>query len=294
MLTALVLVTSCPSPVDDELLRVVEDRIPPEITRSSPQAGSAIRSTVTAAGRIADSSFKASDGGGMLDSIVIQVQSEPQLTRAIKLASGSFTVTPADPTFTFDFSTGDFSIVLDTASIDRSREFIVAATDRNRHTSEVRRLLFPSDGMLVRLDEPGTTTTEFEVGGLFTIAGTVANSASDPTIGELASLEWKIVQNPQWSALLDLTPGATWDDGGTARLYDLGDRYSAKINAPFPDVMPQFELRKADGSFTSSFTIPASGFTTLTVEVTATDKNGVARVAEATVAKDLPYPSFIL
>ncbi len=288
--------TGCriPDPVDDKLLRVVEDAIPPDITLASPADNGEIRSTVVVAGRISDSSFKADDKDGVLDNIVIQVQAEPQLTRTVKLAGSAFTVTPADPTFTFDFSTGDFSIELNTSSIDRSREFIVTATDRNGNIAEVRRLLFPSDGMLVQLDEPGGSFTKFEVGGLFTIEGRVANSSTDASIDELGSLKWEIVQNPTWSAFLNLTPGTTWNDGGTQRLYELADRYTAKINAPFPDIMPQFELLKADGSFTSSFTIPPSGVTTLTVRVTATDKNGVARSAERTVTEDLAYATFIM
>ena len=276
--------TGCPDPVDDDLLRVVEDRIAPDIELTSPQANGEIRSTVTIAGRVTDSSFKASDDGGVLDSIEIQVQAEPLLSRAIKLTGGTFTVTPADPTFTFDFDTGAFSIVLDTASIDRSREFIVTATDRNGNTAEVRRLLFPSDGMVVMLDEPGSGFTKFQVGGLFTIEGTIANSGDDPAISELKSLRWEIVQNPAWSADLDpLT--ATWDA--------LEGCYAATINGPFPLVMQPFRLYP-DGSFTSQFTIPASGLTTLTVRVIATDRNDVARTAEGTVVEDLPYPTFIL
>ncbi len=283
---AVLALAGCPQPVDDQLLRVVEDAIPPDIALTSPAANGEIRSTVTIAGRITDSSFRANDKGGVLDSVEIQVQAEPQLTRAIKLADGSFTVTPADPTFTFDFDSGAFSIELDTSSIDRSREFIISATDRNGNSAEVRRLLFPSDGMLIQMQEPGTAFTMFEVGGLFTIAGTVTNSSSDlNNISELASLKWEIVQNPAWSAVLDTTPGGPDDQGAT---------YERQIIGPFPDVMPPFVLTRADGSFTSSFTIPPSGVTTLTVKVTATDRNGIARSAERTVTEDLEYPTFIL
>ncbi len=286
----LAVITDCriPEPVDDKLLRVVEDTIPPDITLTSPQANGSIRSTVTVAGRITDSAFKANDGGGVLDNIAIQVQAEPGLTRLVKLAGSSFTVTPNPTTpdpqpFTFDFSTGDFSVELDTASIDRSREFIVEATDRNGNTAEARRQLFPSDGMVIQLAEPGTAFTKFQIGGLFTINGTVANSGDDPAISELKSLRWEIVQNPMWSA--DLLLSTTWSD--------LEQCYAARINGPFPDVMQPFRLFP-DGSFTSSFTIPASGLTTLTVRVIAEDRNGMKRTAEGTAVEDLPYPTFIL
>ena len=51
---------SCPSPIDDELLLVVEDKLAPDLVITAPAPNSYYHGTVTVAGSLADSSRRGS------------------------------------------------------------------------------------------------------------------------------------------------------------------------------------------------------------------------------------------
>ena len=92
--------SSCPSPMTEEMLLHVKDRIGPVITIISPAEGSYCAKTITVTGTVADSSSE--DGeGGEVRSLAYQVLSTP--------ISGTI-LFDADGTFSFQFSTASLGL----------------------------------------------------------------------------------------------------------------------------------------------------------------------------------------
>ena len=82
---AAVVTTSCPRPIDDELLLVVADEIEPTIAIDSPAAWSTYGYTVDVVGHLLDSSQEAGDGRGFVRTLEFDVSDNTPLDRTCHL-----------------------------------------------------------------------------------------------------------------------------------------------------------------------------------------------------------------
>ncbi len=134
---AVLVATSCPNPIDDELLLVVDDDTAPLVTITSPAEDSTYRYAVSVTGILLDSSQSAGDGRGFVRTLEFDVSNDDDLTRTITFErEGRWTVYPPDPTFDFDLSTGAFAFTVDTSGLTGGHRFIFTATDLNANETE--------------------------------------------------------------------------------------------------------------------------------------------------------------
>ena len=68
-LTPFITLVSCPLPIDESLVTVVEDEIPPELTIITPKTNSAYKGTLTITGSLIDSALQEGDNKGFIKSL---------------------------------------------------------------------------------------------------------------------------------------------------------------------------------------------------------------------------------
>jgi len=123
---------SCPSPIDEELLLVVDDEIAPSINVASPEPNSTYRYSVLVTGTVTDSSRDAGDGAGFVSTLLFSVSNDITLDRAITFErDGTWTVSPPDPSFAYAPATGNFSFTVNTSALSNMRYFFFTVLDLN-------------------------------------------------------------------------------------------------------------------------------------------------------------------
>jgi hypothetical protein len=149
---ATVVATSCPKPIDDELLLVVADEIKPLITITAPAQGSTYGYTVDVTGTLFDSSQTAGDGKGFVRTLEFSVLGNPFPPRTVTFErDGSFSVDPDDPDppvydVHYTLATGEFSFTVNTATLQGAKWFTFTATDLNENQAEQVITLLPDQG----------------------------------------------------------------------------------------------------------------------------------------------------
>ncbi len=198
---------SCPNPIDEDLLLVVDDAIAPTLVVTAPTANSYYHGTMTVTGTLADSSSEAGDGRGRLASLSFSVSDSSPLTRTVTFdADGNAVVTPADPTFSWNQGTGEYSFQLPTDGMDGYKVLTFVATDVNDNAARLDVTVLPYPfGPNLALDEPVNFSTYDLV---VTIGGTVTDTSSDATTDEVKAIRWTTSAGMTRSLAID--PG-TWN-----------------------------------------------------------------------------------
>ncbi len=128
---------SCPNPIDDELLQVVDDAIAPVIIITSPEQFSTYRYSLSVNGTLLDSSQEAGDGRGFVRTLTFAVPKDPMLDRTITFErDGSWIVDPPDPTFSYTPGTGAFTFTVSTVTLTYAQFLLFTATDLNGNETE--------------------------------------------------------------------------------------------------------------------------------------------------------------
>ena len=123
---------SCPTPINRELLLIVEDEIGPALAITSPTANSYYHGTVHVSGALGDSSSEAGDGLGRIRTLSFAVNDYSPLDRTVTFdAAGNAAVDPPDPTFAWDPATGEFSFDFPSTDLQSYRVLTFIATDAN-------------------------------------------------------------------------------------------------------------------------------------------------------------------
>jgi hypothetical protein len=183
---------SCPTPIDRDLLRLVEDTINPTISIDTPYPNSLYGATVQVEGSLSDSSFAVGDGQGLLKTLDFSVLGEPLLSRIVDFnEDGSYTVSPADPNFSFDASNSYFTLSFSTVGLDGGPKVLVfQLVDFNGNKAEkTLTLLEDPTGPHVDLVLP-------EYGTIYDltvdISGFATNSTKDTNTNDVKILRWEI------------------------------------------------------------------------------------------------------
>jgi hypothetical protein len=109
---------SCPNPIDDDLLLVVDDATPPVIQVVSPAQNSLYRYAVDVSGTIRDFSGATGTEPGYVRRLAFAATGNPSLARTVTIEhDGTFSVVPPDPTFDYDPASGAFSLTVDTVGL---------------------------------------------------------------------------------------------------------------------------------------------------------------------------------
>ena len=185
---AVAITVSCPNPIDDDLLRIVEDVITPSLTIAEPSE-SYYHGTMHVSGFILDSSITAGDGNGRLHTLTFSVSNDSLLNRTITFnTNGTFTVEPPDSSFVWDPVTGGFQLDCEMGDLTGYRLISIVVTDANGNQTQKDRGLMPYPyGPHLVLTKPDTTTYDLTVD----IEGTVTNSTSDDETDEIKALSWE-------------------------------------------------------------------------------------------------------
>ncbi len=176
VMMAAVVTTSCPKPIDDELLLVVADEIEPLITIDTPAQWSTYGYTVDVVGTLFDSSQAPGDGKGFVRTLDFTVPAGPLLHRTVTFErDGSWTVEPADPTFDFTLATGDFVFTVNALDLTGPQLFTFTATDLNGNKGEQEITITEEEGsgQEVQLDAGCPTLYSSAVTTSITIQGHV-------------------------------------------------------------------------------------------------------------------------
>lgn len=152
----LAIAISCPTPIDEALLLVVDDETAPVITVGSPAQNSLYRYTVDVSGTLSDSSGATGQEPGFVRSLAFSVLGNVALPRIVTFSrDGSFTVDPPDPTFAYTPATGAFSFMVDTEALDGMQFFTFVAEDLNgNHSQQTVTLLQDPIGPKLTVNAP--------------------------------------------------------------------------------------------------------------------------------------------
>ena len=181
----LALLASCPNPIDDALLRLVEDDIPPELTIGEPVGNTLYGATVNVSGTLFDSAFATGDHQGRLQSLAFSVPGFATLSQLVGFdAAGGYTVTGEDLGFAYDAGTGAFSFAFSTVGLPGGPKVLAfVVTDFNGNSSErALTLLEDPSGPRVQLDIPSNLSY---YGVTVNLQGIVTNSPSDPDTNDV-------------------------------------------------------------------------------------------------------------
>jgi hypothetical protein len=194
---ALLVAFSCPNPIDDDLLLVVEDDITPSMVISEPLPNSYYHGDVTVTGTIADSSQQTGDGKGRLLTLSFSVSDASTLDRTVTFAAdGNATVSPVDPLFAWDLGTGVFSFSFPSDDLYGFRILTFVARDLNGNESRQQLALQPYPfGPNLQLDSPDA----FDIYDMqVEISGTVTDAPGEtpPTADEVREIQWKMSTEP--------------------------------------------------------------------------------------------------
>jgi hypothetical protein len=201
---------SCPSPIDDELLLVVEDKLAPDLVITAPAPNSYYHGTVTVAGTLADSSRLDGDGAGRLASLSFAVTDAALLGFTVTFdPAGNATVTNGSVAFAWDPSTGDFSFPMLTDTLDGYRILSLVASDvkGNERRAELTLVEYPLGPDLVI-----TAPADFSFYDMIVpISGTVTDTPADATTDEVRKIEVQVNANQPHT--LDLAAMSPDPDG---------------------------------------------------------------------------------
>ena len=181
---------SCPNPIDEELLLVVEDSLAPDLVIATPTPNSWYHGIVTVSGTLSDSSIEAGDGAGRLASLSFSVSDSSPLHRTVAFdADGNATMSPADPSFSWDAASGGFSFDVPTAGLFGYKvlTFVVADANGNEMQRDLPLMPYPYGPCLV-LDEP-VDLSIYDM--IVAISGTVTDASGDSTTDEVQVLRWE-------------------------------------------------------------------------------------------------------
>jgi hypothetical protein len=251
---------SCPNPIDEELLLVVDDATPPVIQVVSPAQNSLYRYAVDISGTATDFSGATGTGLGFVRTLAFSVSGNVNLARTIAFErDGGFTVTPPDPTFAYTPATGAFSFTVDTTGLDGMQFFTFVLEDLNGNVSQQ---------LVTLLQDPvgPALTVTAPVNGsswplLMTVSGTAVNQDGATTGDRIAKLTTGIAGLVHE---LDLTLLVLQGDGryhGTApadsfwfepATGDFSDRFSLS-GAPPGDKQLRIDVQDDRGMTTTTF-----------------------------------------
>jgi hypothetical protein len=273
-LLAGLLFTAC-EPLSKQLIAAVEDDYSPVIIVDTPTAGGTYYSTIDVSGHVNDDSLVSGDDIGILSSLSFEIASDLAHRGRITISSGGdatkdtgygnvdIAFNPADRSFSFSVPTSDLGFPPQILYLR------ITAVDFNGNESVELIQLIRSEGPFVNLESPASDDLSYVKGGSFTVKGEVADSnqhfieataAGDPiSADEVASVKIEILALGI-SAEIDIDGGETSADifprTGSFQ-YDAGSR---EFNC-FVDLVSSDD-----------------GVTSLTIRVTATDKNGNSQV----------------
>jgi len=206
-----ILLTGCPLPIDETLITVVEDEIPPELTIASPKTNSAYKGTITITGSILDSALKDKDYKGFIKTLEITVLDASRLNLTVTFSEdGTYQIEPEDSTFTFDPETGSFFIEISSIGLSGVQIITFTATDKNGNVTEKTiNLQEDTSGPYIKLNTPANLTT-YSV--ILNITGTVLNAQNDSSTENVKKVSWQI--SPAGvNGELDLTTTPKQPDG---------------------------------------------------------------------------------
>ncbi len=258
ILAAAFALLSCPNPIDRALLISVEDKIAPLLTISQPPANSFYKTAITVSGVLEDSSLAEGDHLGLPGSLEVRIPNSPSLNRTVTFAgNASYTVNPADSTFSYDPADGSFGLKISAMALSGPQIITFVLTDRNANQTTLTIPLYDDPtGPHIELLAPASYAT---YGLIVDVSGKVTNDAGDPSTSNVAALSLSLMGtgvNLQRS--LNLQPGSIHDNGDGTFTHDTAS---------------SFTFDSADGSFADQFlTVGAKG--TLTLVVTTTDYGG--------------------
>ncbi len=209
---------SCPNPIDEELLLVVDDATPPVIQIDAPAQNSLYRYSVDISGSLEDFAGATGTETGYVLRMAFAVTGNPSLARVVTFArDGSWTVDPPDPTFSYTPATGDFSFTVDTVSLFGMQFFTFVLEDMNDNTSQ---------HVVTMLQDPvgPSLTVTAPVNGsswplLLPVAGTAVNETGATSGDGIARLTGSIagIQHQLDLQLLTLQPDGRYHGAaGTA------------------------------------------------------------------------------
>ena len=190
---AVILISSCPSPITEALVAAVEDSFDPVIIVYSPDSYSTYHSTVVFEGRIIDSAISDGDGRGTLRSLFFTAGNQSIFKGGI-LVDFEGTVIP-DTTkglvpISYNPVTGDFSFTFDSSAFSQNiMEVFIVAVDQNGNEHEISLSLYESDGPVIDLQVPDSLTTSYVAGGILNIEAILSDSISKPdTVEEISQI----------------------------------------------------------------------------------------------------------
>lgn len=209
IITAAALLTSCPNPISETILNQAEDILTPRIVVASPGDNSAYNSTVEVTGAVTDDAIRSSDNQGVIQSFSYEILYDPDRRGGIVLAQGgSYQQDPSAGTGTILYasSTGEYTFSFSTVNpsiLSGQVTLRITAVDSNGNTTIRDIKLLESGGLVITLEEPGTTITDFTDGTQVQILGRIANSNKDSGCEEIALIEWNA--NNVFRGSLDMT-----------------------------------------------------------------------------------------
>jgi hypothetical protein len=258
---ALFIAVSCPNPIDDDLLLVVEDDITPSMVISEPLPNSYYHGDVTVTGTLADSSRQTGDGKGRLLTLSFSVSDASPLDRTVTFeADGSFTVEPAGSSFDWDTSTGSFRFSFSSRELSGFRILTFVARDLNGNESRQQIALQPYPfGPNLQLISPA----DFSIYDMLVIiSGTVTDAPGDGTTEEVRSISWQKTGDLQPTMLkIDPTQGPA---DGVYRDADGSFTFNSSTGA-FSDSFESFDLSGTIFLKVSASNVANSSSTTVTL-----------------------------
>ncbi|MBN1837300.1 MAG: hypothetical protein JW820_15705 [Spirochaetales bacterium] len=246
---------SCPSPIDEALLTIVEDEIAPNISITEPVDYSYYKTCITVVGVLEDSAKEAGDHLGSPGTLEIRVSNASTLDRTVTFAAdGSYSVSPPDGTFSYDPATGFFGLEISAVALTGSRLITFVLTDRNANQSELTLSLHDDPtGPYIDLVSPENYST---YGLIVDVSGTVTNAEGDTSTSDVAELSLRLSGTGVYiERTLNLEPGSIHDNGDGTFTHDTDT---------------SFTFNSADGSFADQF-LTVGGKGTLTLVVTSAD-----------------------
>jgi|GEM_PF-6102364 len=275
---AVILISSCPSPITEALVAAVEDSFDPVITVTSPDYGSTYLSVVTITGQISDNAISQGDGKGSISALSFTAGSLNIYRGGIQINSeGQITKVPAsgDVDISFDRDSGIFSFEVDSSLFRGPMQFEISATDMNSNSGTTTFLLYESGGPVVNLTSPGQPL--YESGQVLHLEGTVGDSFASPdSIAELSSLEGTIpILGIYGTDIITLDIVGEYENPGSTITFH-SDRLGGF----------DFVLTKATGVFTSDILIPGSVDSPINININVSDKNGHLSEVNKTLIQD--------
>jgi len=275
---AVILVSSCPSPITEALVAAVEDAFEPVITVISPGYGSTYVSSVTITGSITDNAISQGDEKGSISALSFTAGSLNIYRGGISIDSeGNVTGNPSsgDVAISFDKGSGMFSFEMDASLFRGPMQFEISATDMNNNTGTTTFLLYESGGPVINLISP--VQPLYVSGQLLNIEGTVGDSLASPdSMAELDSLECTIpILGIYGTDVITLDIAGEYENPGPTITFH-SDRLGGF----------DFILTKATDIFSSDILIPQSVVTPVSINITVSDKNGHQSEINKTLIQD--------